>query len=86
MSQCMFAQLSCSLEYTDCRVLFFDLFYLGLTARQEYFTHFEPSQSLSGAKTRDPREKSPDQPQAERLVSHVTRARLETTAVRWRVI
>ena len=38
---------------------------LGFTPRQDYFTHFEPSQSLGGAKTGDPREKSPDHPQAE---------------------
>ena len=37
----------------------------GLTARQDYFTHFETSQSLGGAKTGDPREKPPDHPQAE---------------------
>ena len=37
------------------KLLFF--FYLGFTARQDYFTHFEPSQSLGGAKTGGPREK-----------------------------
>ena len=37
----------------------------GVTARQDYFTHFEPSQSVGGAKTADPREKTPDHPQAE---------------------
>ena len=36
----------------------------GVTARQNYFTHFEPSQSLVGAKTGDPREKTPGHPQA----------------------
>ena len=42
------------------------------------FTHFEPSHSLGGAKTGDPREKPPDHPQAELGLSHmhVTRARL----------
>ena len=62
--------------------------YLGFTACQDYFTHFEQSQSVGGAKTRDPREKQPDHPSASRtwLVSHVTRARLEPTAVRWRAI
>ena len=34
-------------------------------ARQYYFAHFEPSKSLGGAKTGDPREKPPDHPQAE---------------------
>ena len=58
------------------------LFYLGFTARQDYFTHSQPNQSLGGAKTGYPREKTPDNPQAERLVSHVTRARLEPTAAR----
>ena len=35
------------------------------TPRQDYFTHFEPSQLLSLAKTGDLREKTPDHPQAE---------------------
>ena len=62
-----------------------NIFYLGFTAHQDYFTHFEPSQSVGEAKTGDPREKPPDHQQAE-LVSHVTRARLESTAVRSRAI
>ena len=33
---------------------------LGFTVRQDYVTNFEPSQSLDGAKTGDPREKPPD--------------------------
>ena len=57
-------------------------FDLGLTAHQDYFTHYELSQSLGGAKTGDPREKTSDHPQAEHGLSHVTRARLEPTAVR----
>ena len=40
-------------------------------ARQDYFTHFEPSQSLGGAKTGDPREKPPGHPQAELDLSHM---------------
>ena len=36
--------------------------YLDFTACQDYFTHFEPSHSLGGAKTGDPREKTPDHP------------------------
>ena len=53
-------------------------FYLGFMACQDYFTHFEQSQSQGGAKIGDPR------PPASRtwLVSHVTRARLEPIAVR----
>ena len=46
-------------------------FYLGLTARQDYFTHFEQSQSIGCAKTGDPREKPPDHPQAELGLSHM---------------
>ena len=53
---------------------FFSFFFLvgeGLTARQDYFTHFEPSQSVGGEKTADPREKPPDYPQADLDLSHV---------------
>ena len=39
--------------------------------RQDYFTYFEPSQSLGGAKTGDPREETPDYPQAELGLSHM---------------
>ena len=31
-------------------------------ARQDYFTHFEPSQSVGGAKTADPEKKHPTTP------------------------
>ena len=48
------------------------LFYLGFTARQDYFTHFEPSQSLGGVRMGDPREKTPDHPQAELGLSRVS--------------
>ena len=61
----------------------------GITARQDYFTHFEPSQSSDAAKMADPQGKLPGHPQAELGLSHityVTRARLEPTAVRWRAI
>ena len=51
------------------QILFF--FYLVFTARQDYFTHFEPSQSIGGAKTEDPQEKSPEHPQAELGLSHM---------------
>ena len=51
---------------------FFSFFFdLGFMARQDYFTHFEPSQLLGGAKTGDPREKPPDHPQAELGLSHM---------------
>ena len=46
-------------------------FYLCFTACQDYFTHFEPSQSVGGAKTGDPQEKPPDHPQAELGLSHI---------------
>ena len=48
-------------------------FVFEFTARQDYFTHFEPSPSLDGAKTDDPREKLPNHPQAERGLSHMWR-------------
>ena len=40
-------------------------------ARQDYFTHFEPSQSQSEVKTGDPREKTPDHTQAELGLFHM---------------
>ena len=49
----------------------FLFFHFGLTARQDYFTHFEPSQSLGGEKTGDRREKPPDHPQVELGLSHM---------------
>ena len=58
---------------------------LRFTARQDYFTHFEQSQSLGGVKTGDPQEKTPDHPHAELGLSHMW-AWLEPTAVRWRAI
>ena len=74
-----------SLLYND-RFFFIFYFYFGFTAHQNYFTHFEPSQSLGGAKTGGPREKLPDHLQAELGLSHETWARLESTAMRWRAI
>ena len=41
------------------------------TARQDYFTHFESSQSLHAAKTGDPQNKPPRHPQAELGLSHM---------------
>ena len=49
----------------------FFCFCFGFTARQDYFTHFEPSQLLGGAKMGDPQEKPPDHPQAELGLSHM---------------
>ena len=44
---------------------------VGLMARQDYFTHAEPSQSVGGAKTGESWEKPPDHPQAEVGLSHM---------------
>ena len=63
-------------------VLLFIYFYLGFTACQDYFTHFEPSQSVGGAKTGDPREKTPDHPQAELGLSHMW-SELGSNPQRW---
>ena len=59
----------------------FLFFYLGFTARQVYFTHFEPSKSLGGAKTGGPREKPPDHPQAELGLSSECSLKLSITSI-----
>ena len=46
-------------------------FYLVFTACQDYFTHFEPSQSIGGVKTGDPQEKQPDRQQAKLDLSNM---------------
>ena len=43
-------------------------------------------QSLNEAKTDDPREKTPDHPQKELGLPHITQARLKPIGVRWRAI
>ena len=58
--------------YGPYRALILFFFYLGFTARQDHFTHFEPSQSVGGVKTGDPREKPPDHLQAELGLSHIS--------------
>ena len=46
------------------------------------FSSYETGQSVGGAKTGEPREKTPDTPASRtRLVSHVARAGLEPTPV-----
>ena len=46
--------------------MFLFVFYLDFTACQEYFTDFEPCQSLGGVKMGlFPKEKTSDNPQAE---------------------
>ena len=57
-------------------------FVFGFYGPSRLFHSFWASQSLAGAKTENPGEKPPGHPQA----SHVTQARLEPIAVRWRVI
>ena len=52
------------------RNVFLYCFYLGFKD-QDYFTHFEPSQSVDGTKTGDPREQPPDHPQAEVSLFHM---------------
>ena len=47
------------------------MFYLGFMTRQDYFTHFQPSQLQGEAKTGDPWEKPTDHPQAELGLSHM---------------
>ena len=57
-------------EQSDLGLHYF-FFIWGFMAHQDYFTHFEPSQSLGGAKTEDPRENLPDHLQAELGLSHM---------------
>ena len=87
LQDCLFRKLDDAkvkhASYAQCLFLYFQIlvnnvcffclfvFYLGFTAHQVYFTHFEPSQSLGGAKMGDPRENPPGHPQAELGLSHV---------------
>ena len=48
-----------------CFCVYSLIFALGFTARQDYFTHFEPVQSLGGAKMGDSRENLHDHTQTE---------------------
>ena len=57
-------------------IVFNLFFYLDFTAHQDYFPHFEPSQSQGGMKTGDPLETPPDQPQAELRLSHMSSERV----------
>ena len=78
----------CDLHFLEILSLFpFFFVDLGFTVHQDYFTRFEPSQSLRGAK-RKISEKKTTWPLASStwLVSHMTRTRLEPTTVRWRAI
>ena len=55
---------------------------VGVTAPQDYFTYFEPRQSLGGAGTGDPQEKPPDYPQTELPLSHMW-PKLDSNPQRW---
>ena len=46
-------------------------FILGFMAHQDFFTHFGQSQSLDGAKTGDPREKTSEHSPAELGLPHM---------------
>ena len=58
-------------KYRKRMFFFFFFLDLGFDLSQDYFTLFEPSQSLGGSKTGDPREKPHDHPQAELGLSHM---------------
>ena len=61
-------------------IIFF--FFLNSVLRpfQDYFSSYETGQSIGGAKTGEPREKTPGTPASRTwLVSHVARAGLEPT-------
>ena len=57
--------------FSPIKLIFFSWGGGRFTGCQDYFAHFELSQSLGGAKTRDPLEKTPDHPQAELGLSHM---------------
>ena len=62
------------------RCFFFSFFNSVLRPFQDYFSSYETGQSVGGAKTGEPQEKSPDTPASKTwLVSHVARAGLEPT-------
>ena len=72
------------ISYRENVVVFFCCFFLNsaLHPFQDYFSSYEMGQSVGGAKTREPREKTPDTPASRTwLVSHVARAGLEPTPV-----
>ena len=60
-----YARLSCSTKSKNAPMATLVFFILDFTVRQDYFTHFEPSQSVGGAKTGGLREKTPDHQHAE---------------------
>ena len=63
-----------SFIFVNAKLVFLCLFYLGFTAHQDNFTHFEPSQLLGlrwGKNGRFPKKKTPDHPQAELGLSHM---------------
>ena len=66
-----------------CRSKVFGVFFIQFNVSfQDYFSSYETGQSVGGAKTGEPREKTPDTPASRTwLVSHVARAGLEPTPV-----
>ena len=68
-----------------CMIVILQIFFFFnsvLRPFQDYFSSYETGQSVSGAKTAEPREKPPDTPASRTwLVSHVARAGLEPTPV-----
>ena len=69
---------TCMKAYTRSQLIFF--FNSVLRPFQDYFSSYETGQSVGGAKTGEPREKSPDTHASRTwLVSHVARAGLEPT-------
>ena len=58
------------------------LLFFSFMACQDYFIHFELSQSVGGAKMGDPWEKTPDHPQAELSLSRIW-SQLGSNPQRW---
>ena len=71
---------TCMSSYVVVVDCFFDL---GIMARQDYFTPFEPSQLLGRAKAGDPPRKNA---RKQNLACLMSWTRFKPTAVRWRAI
>ena len=87
----LYQRIECFVFFFFCFffLFFFFFFYIYnsvLRPFQDYFRSYKTGQSVGGAKTGEPREKTPDTPASRTwLVSHVARAGLEPspdTAVR----
>ena len=75
------ASLKCLLV-TNSLIFKIFIFLFGFTAHQDFFTHFEPSQSLLGQRREIPEKNHLTTRKQNLLVSHVTLASLEPTAAR----